>query len=60
MLEKGDSMSRYGKSLWPEDARRTYLLDLVLWSRISRPREAVAILSLELVVCFPRGSRNGV
>lgn len=45
-------MSRIGKSLWSEDARRPCPLELAQWSRVGRPGGAVGLRVRELLVCY--------
>lgn len=40
-------MSRYGKNLWPEDARQPFPLEPVHWSRVGRHGDAVSLRRLD-------------
>lgn len=42
--ERIGAMSRYGKSLWSEDARRPFPLEPAQWSRIDRLGDAVSLV----------------
>lgn len=48
--KRRDAMSRSGKSLWPEDARRLYPLELAQRPRVGRPGGAVGLNMQELLV----------
>lgn len=50
-------MSRVGKSLWSEDARRPCPLELAQWPRVGRPGGAVGLKVRELLACYELGLR---
>lgn len=52
-------MSRFGKSLWSEDARQPFPLELAQWSRVGRPGGAVGLNAQELLVYHESGLRVG-